>query len=86
MAKTKDTEKLIIVSAAVPVLICKANRPLNEQQHEELVRKLEAEQARTGLKVLLVPNSADVAVGAEIQEQEQEGEGNANGQSGAPGL
>ena len=72
MAKKKEAEKLFTISAAVPVLVCKANRPLSEAQHEALARKLEVEQERTGVKVLLVPHSADVTVDAEIEETVEE--------------
>lgn len=68
VAKKQEAEKLITVQAAVPVLVCRANRPLTEEQHEELVRKLKAEQARTGLEIVLIPYSVDVVVAAELKE------------------
>jgi len=68
MAKKQEADKLITVQAAVPVLVCRANRPLTEEQHEELVRKLKAEQARTGLEIVLIPYSLDVEVAAELKE------------------
>lgn len=68
--KKKDVEKLVTVQAAVPVVIWRVNRPLTEQQHQELARKLRAEQERSGLKVLLVPNSVDLVFGASLEEQQ----------------
>ncbi|XID91040.1 hypothetical protein ACF3MZ_21310 [Paenibacillaceae bacterium WGS1546] len=72
MAKKQDASKLVTIQAAVPVLICKANRPLSEELHEQLVRKLKEEEARTGVEILLVPHAVDVTVGAEIKEVPQE--------------
>jgi 2,3-bisphosphoglycerate-independent phosphoglycerate mutase len=72
MARKKlDAEKLVTVQAAVPVVIWQANRPLTEQQHEELSRKLQSEQDRTGVKVMLVPNSVDVEIGIVMEERQQ---------------
>ncbi|GIO36884.1 hypothetical protein J41TS12_17450 [Paenibacillus antibioticophila] len=68
--KTKDADKVVTVQAAVPVVIWKANRPLNEQQHEELARKLQSEQERSGLKVMLVPHSVDPIISADLEEQQ----------------
>lgn len=69
-AKKKDVEKLITVQTAVPVVIWRANRPLTEQQHEELARKLQIEQERTGLKVMLVPNSVETEIVVSVDEQQ----------------
>jgi hypothetical protein len=69
MTKRKaDAEKLVTVQAPVPVVIWRANRPLTEQQHEEIARKLEVEHERSGLKVMLVPNSAEVEIGVNLEE------------------
>ncbi|MDP4095468.1 hypothetical protein OIN60_01505 [Paenibacillus sp. P96] len=69
--KKSDAEKLVTVQATVPVVIWRANRPLSEQQHEDLARKLQAEQERTGVKVMLAPNSVDVEIGTDTVEQQQ---------------
>lgn len=71
MAKGKkgEAEKLVIVQAAVPVVIWRANKALTEEQHEEVARKLQVEQERSGLKIMLVPNSVDVEMGAVLEEQ-----------------
>lgn len=75
MAKKRtDAEKLVTIQAAVPVVIWRANRPLNEQQHEELARKLKAEQQRSGVEILLAPHSVDVEVAAEMAERAVEQE------------
>ncbi|MDU4696398.1 MAG: hypothetical protein E6Y08_11320 [Paenibacillus sp.] len=68
--KRKDGEKLITVQAAVPVVIWRATRPLNEHQHKELARKLESEQERSGMKVMLVPNSVEPEIGASLEDQQ----------------
>lgn len=68
--KSKDAEKIVTVQAAVPVVIWQAKRPLNEQQHEELARKLQSEQERSGLRVMLVPHSVDAEFGAVLEEQQ----------------
>lgn len=70
MTRKKEAEKLVTVQAAVPVIIWRANRPLNETQHDDLVRKLKAEEKRTGVEILLVPYSVDVEVAAELKEQQ----------------
>lgn len=62
MAKSKAAEKLVTVKAAVPVVIWRANRPLTDEQHEELARKLRAEQQHVGVELLLVPYSTDVEI------------------------
>lgn len=72
MAKKKEAaEQLITIHSAVPVVLWRANRPLNEEQHEELVRKLKAEQTRSGLEILLVPYSVDVEISVEVREDIQ---------------
>lgn len=81
MAKKTEVDKLVTIQTAVPVLICKVNRPLNEEQHEQLVRKLKAEEARTGVEILLVPYAVDVTVGAEIKEVPQASQNEAGGDS-----
>lgn len=68
--KTKDAEQVVTVHAAVPVVIWKAKRPLNEQQHEELARKLQSEQERSGMRVMLVPHSVDAEIGAVLEEHQ----------------
>lgn len=62
MAKSKAAEKLVTVKAAVPVVIWRANRPLTDEQHEELARKLRAERQHVGVELLLVPYSTDVEI------------------------
>ena len=72
--KKADAEKLVTVQTSVPVVIWRANRPLNEQQHEELVQKLKKEETRSGIEILLVPYSVDVEIISEIVENQPEEE------------
>lgn len=71
MAKGKvaAAEKIATVQAAVPVVIWRVNRPLNEDQHAELARKLRVEQEKTGVEIMLVPNSVDIEIGTKLVEQ-----------------
>ncbi|MBU5670255.1 hypothetical protein [Paenibacillus brevis] len=84
--KTKDAEQVITVQTAVPVVIWKVKRPLNEQQHEELARKLQIEQERSGLKVMLVPHSVDAEIGAALEDQQVATEDDQTPSSGDEGT
>lgn len=67
--KAEVAEKLITIQAAVPVVVWKVNRPLTEEQHAELARKLRAEQQNTGVELILVPHSVDLYIASKIEEQ-----------------
>ncbi|WP_059049058.1 hypothetical protein [Paenibacillus senegalimassiliensis] len=68
--KRQDAEKLVTVQAAVPVVIWRSMRPLTEQQHEFVAQRLQAEQERSGLKVMLLPYGVELEIGAALEEQQ----------------
>lgn len=70
--KNKDADKLVTVQVAVPVIVWRANRPMNDEQYDALKTRLQAAEAHTGVKVMLVPHSVDVEVSAEISDQPTE--------------
>jgi len=45
------------------ILLWKANRPLSQAEHEQLSEKLRFEQAKSGVKIVLVPFSVDAEAG-----------------------
>ncbi|MEC0107264.1 hypothetical protein P4H27_09980 [Paenibacillus taichungensis] len=67
--KGAQAEKLVTVKAAVPVVIWRANRPLTDDQHAELSRKLKSEQQGVGVELLLVPYSTDVEIAIDQTEE-----------------
>lgn len=69
--KRKEAEKLITVQAAVPVVIWRATRPLSQEQHQALAKKIELEQERSGLKVMLVPYSVSPELDVEVIVQQE---------------
>ena len=64
MARAKKiTPEAVEIKQAEGVIYFKAIRPLTVKEHEDLSYKLRYEEENTGLKIVLVPFSLDLAEG-----------------------
>jgi len=65
MARKKSDPEAIQTGIQLPdggVIVWQANRPLSEEEHEQLSNKLRFEQAQSGINIMLLPYTVKAAV------------------------
>ena len=58
--KKKTINKVTKIKETETAIIFKANRPLMEEEFEVLSNLVKSEEAKTGLKIILMPYSTDL--------------------------
>lgn len=60
MAEKKTNKRATKVKETSDAIVFKANKPLGKEEFELLSDLIKSEEAKTGLKIVLMPNSCEV--------------------------
>jgi hypothetical protein len=73
MARRKKENKAELVKETEQVLVFKANRPMRETEFKLLSELVRHEEEKNGVKIVLLPHSADLVEVKEVEKEQTPG-------------